>query len=209
MLSRYLKSRGTAAPDPILQRQEALIYCRAVYASMPDWYKIADAKGQLLLTINGIFVTVLSGLVLLRPDELIVRKSQLTWIAWMFIIGAAIAVGYSIICAIICLHSRLSNADMDKHHASFQYLDSEGRSHYHPAVTFWFGTVARFKNEHEGRDLLLNSSSKFELSAIADEILLFVPNVLAKHQWANRGWAAAGCALLLTLAAAITIVAST
>ena len=209
MLSRYFKCRGTTVPDPILQRQEALIYCRAVYASMLDWYKVADAKGQLLLTINGIFVTVLSGLVLLRPDELIARKSQLTWVAWMFIVGAAVAVGCSIICAIICMHSRLSNSRMDKHHASFQYIDSEGRAHYRPAVTFWFGTLARFRNKQEGRGLLLNSSGEFELSAIADEILLFAPNVLAKHQWVNRGWAAAGGALLLTLAAAITIVAST
>jgi hypothetical protein len=209
MLSRYLKSRGTAAPNSSHQRQEALIYCRSVYASMLDWYKVADAKGQLLLTINGIFVTVLSGLVLLRPDELIARKIQIGLAGWIFAAGAATAAGFSIICAIICLHSRLSTAKLDKNLESFQYLDSEGRSQYRPVVTFWFGTLARFRDKQEGLDLLLNSSGEFELSAIADEILLLAPNVLAKHQWANRGWAAAGCALLLTLAAAITTVATT
>lgn len=206
---RSMKSRGTADPTPAQQRQEALIYCRAVYASMLDWYKVADTKGQLLLTINGIFVTVLSGLVLLRPDELIARKMQLTWPGLLVIIGAAASVSYSIICAIVCLHSRLSNAKLDKHLRSFQNVDAGGRYQYRPVVTFWFGTLARLRDKQEGLDLLLRSSSEFELSAIADEILLFAPNVLAKHQWANRGWAAAGCALLLTLAAAITLVAST
>lgn len=209
MVFRSLKRRGSADSASARQRQEALSYCRAVYASMLDWYKVADAKGQLLLTLNGIFVTVLSGLVLLGPDELLARKVQLTWLGWISIMGAAGAVSYSIICAMMCLHSRLSKAKLDKHHESFQYLDGQGRSQYRPVVTFWFGTLARFKDKHEGLDLLLQSSSEFELSAIADEILLFAPNVLEKHQWVNRGWAAAGFALLFTLLAAISIVATT
>lgn len=31
----------------------ALAYCRGVYASTLDWYKVADSKGQLLLTLNA------------------------------------------------------------------------------------------------------------------------------------------------------------
>lgn len=208
MRYRYPKIKRMQATDPVAERQEALIYCRSVYAGMLDWYKIADAKGQLLLTLNGVFVTVLSSSLLLRPEDLSARKTQLTLIAWVFILGAAVAVGYSIFCGIMCLRSRLSNADLDKLHANFQYLDGEGRVQYRPAVTFWFGTVARFKDQKKGLDLLLKSNAEFELSALADEILLFAPNVLAKHQWVNRGWVAAGCALLFTVATATAVVAS-
>lgn len=40
----------------------ALAYSRSVYSSMIDWYKLADTKAQLLLTLNGIYPTVLSSI---------------------------------------------------------------------------------------------------------------------------------------------------
>jgi hypothetical protein len=108
MRCRYPKIRRMQAADPLVERQEALIYCRAVHAGMLDWYKIADAKRQLLLTLNGVFITVLSGSLLLRPEDLSARKTQLTLIAWVFILGAAVAVGYSIFCGIMCLRDPVS-----------------------------------------------------------------------------------------------------
>jgi hypothetical protein len=35
--------------------------------------------------------------------------------------------------------------------------------------------------------LLLNLSARFELPALADEILLFAPIVLSKHRWVTLG----------------------
>lgn len=38
----------------------SLALSREIYASALDWYKVADSKGQLLLTLNGVYITALS-----------------------------------------------------------------------------------------------------------------------------------------------------
>jgi hypothetical protein len=55
----------------------ALAFSRSVYSSMIDWYKVADTKGQLLLTLNGIYITVLSSVAIASPHTLVNRKAHL------------------------------------------------------------------------------------------------------------------------------------
>ena len=51
-----------AMPQPQLGTTEtAVAYIRRVYASTREWYAVAETKGQLLLTVNGIFVSILFG----------------------------------------------------------------------------------------------------------------------------------------------------
>jgi hypothetical protein len=38
-----------------------LDYLRHLYADLLGWYRSADTKGQILLTVNGVLVTVLAG----------------------------------------------------------------------------------------------------------------------------------------------------
>jgi hypothetical protein len=68
---------------------------------------------------------------------------------------------------------------------------------------FWFGTIARIDRD-TGLEMLQSADERFELSALSEEIILLSRNVLAKHRWANRGWAAAGASLLLLLIATIS-----
>jgi hypothetical protein len=49
---------------------------------------VADAKGQLLLTLNGIYITVLSSIVLVSPQDLVNRKTSLQPVTWLFLSGA-------------------------------------------------------------------------------------------------------------------------
>ena len=112
----------------------------------------------------------------------------------------------SVISAIGCLHSRLSNSKLEAHKALF--VTQENPIEYRPAVTFWFGTLASLDLE-TGRTMLRSAGPDFELDAISEEILLLAPNVLAKHRWVNRGCLAAGIAILLVLLSAISIVIET
>jgi hypothetical protein len=114
----------------------------------------------------------------------------------------------SILSAIGCLHSRLSDADLDKSRDRFIEPNSQGSDRYRPAVTFWFGTIARLDRD-TGLEMLRSADETFELAALTEEILLLTPNVLAKHRWVNRGWLAAGSSLLLLLAGAVSIVIAT
>jgi hypothetical protein len=166
---------------------------------------VADAKGQLLLTLNGIYITVLSSIVLVSPQDLVNRKTSLQPVTWLFLSGAALATVISILSAIECLRSRLSDAKLDKIRDFFVEPDPGGHDRYRPAVTFWFGTIARLDRDI-GLKMLQSADETFELAALTEEIFLLAPNVLAKHRWVNRGWVAAGTNLLLLLAGAVSIV---
>jgi hypothetical protein len=186
----------------------ALAYSRGVYQSLIDWYKVADAKGQLLLTLNGIYITVLSSIVIVSPQALLNRKEHLSLVTWLFLGGAAVATVISVLSAIGCLHSRLSDADLDKSRDRFIEPNSQGTSRYRPAVTFWFGTIARL-DRSIGLAMLRSADEAFEFAALTEEIFLLAPNVLAKHRWVNRGWVAAGASLLFLLAGSVSIVTAT
>jgi hypothetical protein len=53
-----------------------LEYSRRLYANVMDWYRIADSKGQLLLTLDGVLVTIVTGIVLGQPAEVSKRLGQ-------------------------------------------------------------------------------------------------------------------------------------
>ena len=185
--------------------QGPLIYSRSVYTSLMDWYKVADAKGQLLLTLNGVYITALSSIVIISPQSLDDRKANVPSVGWFFFAGAAAAAVISILSATCCLQSRLSNADLDRVLDISIEPNSTGPDRYRPAVTFWFGTIARL-DPSVGLKMLRNADEAFELAALTEEIFLLAPNVLAKHRWVNKGWVAAGTSLLLLLAGAISVV---
>jgi len=194
------------ATDSPIQRG-ALEYSRSVFNYLMDWYKVADAKGRLLLTLNGIYITVLSSVALASPHDLISHKATLTPAAWILLAGAAAATAISILSAIGCLYSRLSNADLDKYLDRFVERDPAAASPYRPAATYWFGTIARL-DPRIGVPMLRSADEAFELAALTEEIFLLATNVLAKHRWVNKGWAAAGTSLLLLLTATVTAVAT-
>jgi hypothetical protein len=73
---------------------------------------------------------------------------------------------------------------------------------------YWFGTIARV-DRAVGLKMLESADEAFEFAALTEEIILLAPNVLAKHRWANRGWAAAGVSLLFLLGAAVSAAAGT
>jgi len=183
----------------------ALTYSRTVYSSLMDWYRVADAKGQLLLTLNGIYITVLSSIVIVSPRNLVSHKANIAPASWLFLAGAVVATAISILSAIRCLQSRLSNAKLDKDRDFFAEPNSMKLDRYRPAVTFWFGTIARM-DQGVGLWMLRSADEAFELAALTEEIFLLAPNVLAKHRWVNKGWVAAGTSLLLLLAGAVSIV---
>lgn len=186
----------------------ALPYSRAVYTSTLDWYKVADSKGQLLLTLNGVYITVLSSIAIASTQGIFKPRVSLPPATWVFLAGAAAATAISILSAIACLHSRLSNARLDTLRNFLAERDAEGDLRYRPAVMYWFGTIARVDRDI-GLKMLESADEAFELAALNEEIFLLAPNVLAKHRWVNRGWAAAGTNLLLLLAAAVSAVIAT
>jgi hypothetical protein len=151
----------------------------------------------LLLTLNGVYLTVLSSVTIASSQNLAKLHTSLPPATWFLLAGAAVATAISILMAIACLYSRLAMR-LDEIRDSFTERDTQGNLRYRPAALYWFGTIARV-NHDIGLKTLQSADEAFELSAITEDLFLLASKVLAKHRWVNKGWVAAGASLLLLL----------
>ena len=154
---------------------------RRVYAEVREWYRVADAKGQMLLTIDGVFVTVLTATILGSPDEAGARAAVFGTDTWLLAVFTGAALLGSISCATLCLRSRLGKA--------------VSRAGQGPSDAWWFGSIARL-DPAAFNTMLRSVDEDFELDALSHEISVVSRNVLVKHRWANRGWLLAAFALV-------------
>lgn len=75
-------------------------YLRSVYANVFEWYKIADSKSQLILTLDGALITVATGLVLTSPGQLVAQERRFGWETWVFLTVSSLALTMSVACAV-------------------------------------------------------------------------------------------------------------
>jgi hypothetical protein len=199
-------TRGMATKSSI--PPGALAFSREVYASTLDWYKVADSKGQLLLALNGVYITVLSSVTIASSQNMVKLRTSLPPVTWFLLVGAAVATAVSILMAIAGLYSRLSNTRLDE---SIKERDPRGGNRYRPAALYWFGTIARVADvdPSTGLRMLRSADEAFELSAVTEDLFQLASKVLAKHRYVNKGWVAAGASLLFLLAAAASTVIAT
>jgi hypothetical protein len=197
---------NTDAHADFAEDAAGLEYLRRVYADVLGWYKVADNKGQLLLTVNGLFVSVLTGTVLGSASDAGERTQQFSPLTWVLAAVAGAAIMGSIAAAAMCLRSRLHNAHVDWLIRQAG-VDPADPSSYKPATAWWFGTIARLDSEGMEQQLL-RAGPQMEVSALASQVVLLSQNVLSKHQWANRGWLLAALALISLLSATASYLAS-
>jgi hypothetical protein len=163
-------------------------YLRSVYANVFEWYKIADIKGQLILTLDGVLITVATGLVLARPSQLPAQKSRFGWDTWMFLAISCLALTASVVYAVICLRSRLRNARLQNLVRKY-HVDPKDEATYAPAVAHWFGNIAVL-DRYKAINYLMTAATttEFEIQALANVIVALSRKVLEKHRSANRAW---------------------
>lgn len=81
-------------------------YARRVYDRAIDWYKVAEAKAQVLLTVNGAFVTIVFGLLSGNLMELAGFSSSSGIETWILLSIAVSTLMGAIGSAAACLLSR-------------------------------------------------------------------------------------------------------
>jgi hypothetical protein len=184
--------------------QTSVEYLRRLYANVFDWYKIADSKAQLILTLDGVFVTIVTGTVFAKPDDLAAWQRVFGLETWIFLSLAALTIMSSIICAILCLHSRLHEAllsDIVRHY----HVNRDDIRTYVPGVAWWFGMIAKMEPKLIAR-YLQTADDTFEADALADQIVVLSERILRKHRSVNWGWLFAGASLLSLVAAGASYV---
>ena len=134
---RQIESREALKPatNPNIE------YLRRVYANVFEWYRIADSKAQLLLTLDGAFITIIVTNTFAKPDELLSRLDRAGAVGGALVGLAALTIATSVYCALRCLYSRISNAKLKDAHQQLG-VAPDNPDTYCPAIAWWFGLIA-------------------------------------------------------------------
>jgi hypothetical protein len=181
----------------------ALEHARRLFDNCIDWYRSADAKAQVLLSLDGAFLAFLTGSVFGRSGDaaLVVRRFGVD--TWTFLGVMCAAMTVSIFSAIRCLWSRTySQHELKEKIAKAAPDDKDG---YPPQVTWFFQFVHQLDPDTFTRQLL-KVDEPYAIRVLASQIVELSRTVLEKHSWINLGFTSAAISLIAFVAALVSYV---
>jgi hypothetical protein len=182
----------------------ALAYSNLLFANVVDWYKNADSKAQIILTLDGALVAFLTSSIFKKAEELSYITRNLTTLTWLLLAAMCACLSGSIISALMCLWSRVFlGIRRDSVLGREQKLINDGTNVYSPNVMFFFKTICwlehdRFQTQLEGVD------AQFHIRALGSQAYLLSKRVYRKHVFVNAGFVLAGASFILFLASGIS-----
>lgn len=187
--------------------ENSLDYSRRLYERVIDWYKNADSKAQIILTLNGAFVAFLTSSIFKNPDELLKLTNKFSGFTWLFLSLMCVCLVGSIVSALMCLWSRIAfSAERDEMILSeIDNLKETGE--YSPNLVLFFKTIAML-DAGKFQTQLTKIDTEFEIKALASQIYLLSKRVYAKHLLVNYGFAMVGGALIFFLLGGISYLAN-
>lgn len=191
------------APEPSVE--PGLEYARRLHASVLDWYRSAESKAQVLLSLDGIFASFVVSSMLMRETEAREVFGSFGWETWALFGAMLAALAASIVSCLLCVVSRtLPAAELTRRYGAS--LEPSSAAAYPPEVLWFFQTVARLDERRYG-DQTPAVSKDVEARALANQNVLLSRRVVRKHEWVNRGFLCTAATLLLFLAAGVSYVA--
>jgi hypothetical protein len=174
-------------------------YVRRVYERAIYWYKVAEAKAQLLLTVSGLLITLIFGMIsgnLAEVSEFSKVAGVETW-ALLFIATSAI------LGAVICAAASLWSKHGTTVKVTFPALgvDPGDPKTYKPEVLWYFGHLALLEPK-TAASMISHADRSFEIKALSYNVVHLAGVVLYKHRLINAGWAMGALALVSIVATA-------
>jgi hypothetical protein len=189
---------------PDSARPAALAYSQLVFANVFDWYKSADAKAQIILTLDGALVAFLTTSVFKNPADLSEIAHKFTAWTWVLLISMCLCLAGSIMSALACLWSRVFLlAERDTVLVEEKKRIKEGPAKYSPNVMLFFKTICWLEHD-KFQEQLGTTDAAFHIKAFASQAYLLSKRVYAKHMWVNAGFVLAGVSLILFLASGVS-----
>jgi hypothetical protein len=177
------------------QPEASRAYARRLYDRIIAWYEIADRRAQLILTLDGVFVSFLVGSILSKPAELRAVTTKFGAETWVFLGAMTLALILSISFAIACLFSR--------------FRDLRGAAHSlktKPGLVAWYFPVVANTGEEEFMASVDGVDATIEAKTLADNAVRAAAHVVEKYERVNRGFLWAAVTLVLFLGAGVSYV---
>jgi hypothetical protein len=189
---------GTSAAQPQREATEVEVeYVRRVYGSTREWYMVAETKAQLLLAVNGAFVTIIFGVLFSKNGDIRSGAGHFGLETWIFLSVSVLALVSAIACAALCLWSLHGNAAKELAHLG---VDPGDPSSYRAEVLWYFGHLAHLQPD-AAIEMLRRADRGFEMRALSYNAVDLASKVLRKHRWVNSGWALTALSLIALAAA--------
>lgn len=193
---------------PVPDLASVLNYSNLVFAGVLDWYKNADAKAQIILSLDGALVAFLTSSIFKSPAELSAITHSLTRGTWFLLFAMCLCLVGSIVSALICLWSRVFlGIKKDSILGREREKIRAGAKAYSPNVMLFFKTISWLDHD-TFQEQLEATDTAFHIKALASQIYLLSKRVYVKHIWVNAGFVLAGASLIFFLASGVSYLAA-
>lgn len=185
---------------------DAVDYSRRLLELVINWYNNADSKAQIILTLDGAFLTFLTSSILGNPDnvgKIIGRFGPDTWLLLMLMCLCLVG---SIVGALMCLLSRIFLLPKRDSVLRRERARVKTAKKYSPNVMLFFQSVSWLDHD-KFQEQLKTVDKEFEVEALASQIHHLSKRVNTKHKAVNYGFVFAGATLVFFLAVGISYVA--
>lgn len=195
--ARADRSDGQAIDDV---RREFL---RDLGADLRYWYGAAESKAQLVLTVNGVFLTFLTTSALAGRQQLTMAMAVFGSETWVFLGSMSACLALAILSAVVCLASRgLSRAELRRRLTDLAVRPGSAAT-YPPELAVFFHDLSALQPD-QFADRIMTCRQDFITNALATDIIEFAPYVVAKHRWVNRAFIFTGLTLAFFLCTGVS-----
>jgi hypothetical protein len=184
-------AQAEVAEDP--PAEGAVQYTRNAYDTALGWFRVAEAKAQLLLTVNGILISVLFSTLFGKITEIRAFVDTFGVETWLFLFITVAALSGAVACSARSLwsrHKRRVREDFTR-----LRVDPAVPASYRPEVLWYFAELAHLHVE-AAAERLRHCGTEAEVRALAYNTVMLSRNVLRKHRLINAGWALTATALI-------------
>lgn len=195
-----LNRRSADSQSPVLAVAPGPGYVRYLYDSTRRWYATAENKAQLLLTVNGAFVTIVFGTLFGRTNELHADAARFSIGTWLLLGVSVVALASAIACAGLCLWSMHGRAGKE---LVLLGVDPDNPDTYKAEALWYFGHLARLQAP-AAVNAIRKADQSFEIDALSYNAVDLARKVYRKHRWVNAGWALMALSLITFAAAGVS-----
>lgn len=186
--------------------ENSVEYAHRLYDDVRRWYDNADAKAQVVLAIDGAFMTFLTGAIFEKPGDLKEIVDSFSDWTWPLLALMTLCLMASVMSAILCLWSRTYSASKLEEFVSTAQRERRDSAQYAPKVMWFFQMVASL-DESRLLTTLEAVTGSFEIEAMGSQIKILSTNVRTKHCYVNAGFVLAATTLILFFLAGLSYLA--